>query len=323
MPEGNQDVVASAQEIWQRLSNGDDPTTRRPAELIRAASAKLARAGLSSPAVDARCLLRCASGLNAAQLLTSSPLETSIVDEFWQLIERRAAGVPVQHLTGVAPFRHAEIVVGPGVFIPRPETELVAGAAIDEVLRLQCGQLPVQVVELCAGSGAISRSILDEAPGVNLTAVEISADALPYLHRNLSGQAEASGAVDVLHADLAELLNLRPELAGGVDVVVVNPPYVPTAQRLPLDVHADPAVALFGGLDGLDVIRELLPVAAELLRPGGLLIMEHGDDQGSQVVDLLIAAGFSEAEDHYDLTERPRFSTARRAALTDDRTEEL
>ncbi len=309
VPEDNAEVVASAHEIWQRLSSkDDDASARRPAELIRAASAHLARAGLPSPAVDARLLLRHVTNLTSAELLISGSLDQPTAQQFQSLVMQRAAGAPIQHLTGRAPFRYVELAVGPGVFIPRPETELVAGAAIDEAKRLIALGQRVQVVELCAGSGAISRSLVDEVPGIAVTAVELSADALPYLRRNLAEYDQ----VDIVHADLVELPQLRPQLIGNVDIVVVNPPYVPTSQELPADVQADPALALYGGSDGLEVIRTLLPIAHELLASAGLLVIEHGDDQGERVVELLQAADFAQAEYHYDLTKRERFSTARR-----------
>ena len=156
--------------------------TRRPMSVLTAASARLAEAGAASPMTDARLLLMHAGGLSATQLLTAVAIDDLVAARFDELIAQRATGVPVQHLTGEAWFRNVRLAVGPGVFIPRPETELVAGAAIGEARKQQPGSL---VVELCAGSGAISAAVCDEAPGARVIAVEKDAQAAQWLRRNL------------------------------------------------------------------------------------------------------------------------------------------
>jgi release factor glutamine methyltransferase len=204
-------------------------------------------------------------------------------------------------------FRHIEVAVGPGVFIPRPETELVAGAAIAEAHAAGPGR-PV-VVDLCAGSGAIALAVADEVPRAVVHAVERSAQAYGWLVRNVRGTS-----VRAHRADVAAAL---PELDGSVDVVVSNPPYVPEADRPRMDretLEHDPAEALWGGgPDGLDVPRAVIAAAARLLRPGGLLVVEHADRQGDAVRAHLGEGCWDNVATHRDLAGRDRFATARRS----------
>ena len=224
---------------------------------------------------------------------------------FREYVAARGRGVPLQYITGVAPFRTVEVGVGPGVFVPRPETEPMTGWAIERIRGLPADRKPV-VVELCAGSGAISLAIRWEAPGCEQYAVEADAEALAWARRNLSG-----ADVRLVHADMDGAL---PELDGSVDLVIANPPYIPDgdAPGLPVDVRDhEPAAALFAGPEGLDAIRVVARVAARLLRPGGLVACEHGDDQGATAPQIFAEAGFDEVADHPDLARRPRFVTAR------------
>ncbi|MGL5405605.1 MAG: peptide chain release factor N(5)-glutamine methyltransferase [Propionibacteriaceae bacterium] len=220
-----------------------------------------------------------------------------------ELVIRRLAGEPLQHLTGLAWFRYETLSVGPGVFIPRPETELLAGWVVE---KLHQRQEPGCVVELCAGSGAISAAIYREAPGHRQYAVEISADAFTWLAKNLQHTS-----VQLVAADMAEALT---ELDGTVDVVVVNPPYVPSGvcDELPIDVRDyDPHLALFSGADGLDAMHVVAQVAGRLLRSGGLLAAEHDESQHESVVELLADTNlFDQIVDNQDLTTRWRFVTA-------------
>lgn len=286
-------------------------TASEPAyDVALAAAARLAAAGLPSPGADARILLADVLGLDVSQMLLAPRVTAGQRATLDALLERREAGVPVQHLTGEAHFRYETLKVGPGVFIPRPETELL----VDLALRELGGRPPERrrVVELCAGSGAITRSLATELGGLELHAVEISDEAWPYLVHNLSGLE-----VDLVHADMAVAL---PELDGTVDVVVVNPPYVPETVRgsLPGDVVGhDPDLALFSGADGLDAMRVVKDVAARLLRPGGLLVAEHDESHAEAVVDLLEGPLFEDVADHDDLTGRPRHVTARRSGGRD------
>nr|NLI50626.1 peptide chain release factor N(5)-glutamine methyltransferase [Propionibacterium sp.] len=273
----------------------------RPSAAIRAT-------GL--PAHEARQLLAHVLGVD----LRSLPLVPRVSDAdaaaLAALAARRRTGEPLQHLTGRAFFRTVEVEVGPGVFVPRPETELLAGWALD-VLRAGPGASAV-VVELCAGSGAISRALATELPGPEYHAVELSGEAWPYLVRNLAG----TGVRPVL-ADMAQAL---PELDGRVDLVVVNPPYVPESVRdtLPADVLHDPDLALFAGSDGLAALRVVVAASARLLRPGGWVGAEHDDTHGATAPALFAAhGGFTDIADHRDLLGRDRFVVARRAPRPD------
>lgn len=273
----------------------------RPTAALARASTRLDEAGVASPATDARALLMHATGFTATELLVAAEVDEASVARFDELVERRCRGVPLQHLTGRVWFRNIELAVGPGVFIPRPETELVAQAVIDEARRLAS---PL-VVELCAGSGAISAAVRDEVPGVRLVAVEREPEAAIWLRRNLPAEAE------VIEADMAAPL---PHLESHVDVVVANPPYIPWSQShtLPAEVRDhDPQAALFAEDDGMGAIRVVISVAQRLLRPGGLVVIEHGDDQAPAVLAELEQAGFGLVCAHRDLTGRTRFATGR------------
>ncbi len=220
--------------------------------------------------------------------------------------------MPLQHLTGRAPFRHLELAVGPGVFVPRPETEQLVEWALAQ---LAGADEPV-VVDLGAGSGAIALSLAHEHPGARVTAVERDPQAAEWTRHNADLRAAAGDRpVTVLSGDMTDPALLR-DLDGAVDLVVSNPPYVPDGARVPREVaDHDPPLALWGGPDGLDVVRGLLRTAARLLRPGGALGIEHADQQGSALPALVRGTGeFTDVADHPDLAGRPRFTTARRTA---------
>lgn len=250
----------------------------------REAAAILSEAGIPSAQHDARVLVRHAAA-NAVE-----------VDE---LVAARAARVPLQHLTGTAGFRYLDIAVGPGVFVPRPETELL----VDAVLTAIDGVPVPLVVDLCAGSGAIGLSIAHEHPRAVVHLVERSELAFGWLTRNAAGRDR----VRLHHSDLAAA---PVGLDGTIDVVVANPPYVPIDERDLVDPEVrdhDPGEALWAGEDGLEVIRRIVDRAAVLLRPGGSLVVEHSDRHEQSVPPLLVAAGFVDVADHRDLTGRPRF----------------
>ncbi|RJK98145.1 peptide chain release factor N(5)-glutamine methyltransferase [Vallicoccus soli] len=268
------------------------------AELERAA-ALLAGAGVPSPRHDAEELLAHAHGVERRDLWRL----TAVGDAYGPLVERRRRREPLQHITGMAWFRHVGLAVGPGVFTPRPETELVAGAAVEEALRLAA---PV-VVDLCTGSGAIALSVATEVPAARVHAVELSEQAHAWAARNLAGSG-----VDLR---LGDMDGAFPELDGAVDVVVTNPPYIPVGAlvRDPEVVEHDPALALWSGDDGLDALRVVERTAARLLRPGGLLLSEHADLQGEAAPAVLTATGrWDDVADHDDLAGRPRWVSARR-----------
>lgn len=229
---------------------------------------------------------------------------------FAELVDQRAGRVPLQHLTGRAPFRHLELAVGPGVFVPRPETEQLVEWALAQL----AGVPEPVVVDLGAGSGAIALSIAHEHPGARVTAVERDPVAIEWTRANAAARAAAGGTpVEVLPGDMTDPQLLR-ELDGTVDLVVSNPPYVPDGATVPREVaDHDPPLALWGGPDGLDVVRGLLRTAARLLRPGGALGIEHADQQGAALPALVRASGgWTDVADHPDLAGRPRFTTARR-----------
>jgi release factor glutamine methyltransferase len=264
--------------------------------------------------VDAELLLAAVLAVPRARLLTLDDVPPAAAARFAGLLEQRAARVPLQHLTGTAPFRHLELAVGPGVFVPRPETELIAGWVLDRI----AGLPHPAVVDLGAGSGAIALSVANEHPGARVHAVERDAGAIGWTRHNAAIRAAAGDTpVEVLAGDMTDPELLR-ELDGTVDVVVSNPPYVPEGARLPREVaDHDPPLALWGGPDGLDVVRGLLVTAARLLRPGGWLGIEHADQQGSSLPALVRAHGrFTDVQDHPDLAGRPRYTTARLAGAS-------
>jgi release factor glutamine methyltransferase len=256
--------------------------------------------------VDAELLLAHAVGTTRAGLVTLDAVPDAAAARFAALLDQRADRVPLQHLTGRAPFRHLELAVGPGVFVPRPETEQLAGWALEQVAGIP---EPV-VVDLGAGSGALALSIAHEHPGARVVAVERDPVAIEWTRTN----AATFPDVEVLPGDMTDPALLR-DLDGTVDLVVSNPPYVPDGARVPREVaDHDPPLALWGGPDGLDVVRGLLVTAARLLRPGGGLGIEHADQQGGALPSLVRAhGGYTDVEDHPDLAGRPRFATARRS----------
>jgi release factor glutamine methyltransferase len=264
----------------------------------------LAEAGVPSPRVDAELLAVDGIGLRREALASAADPGPS----FWALVERRARREPLQHLLGRAWFRRISVAVGPGVFVPRPETELVAGAAIAEAARLRDRTTPPVVVDLGTGSGAIALAVADEVPGARVLAVELDRQALAWAQRNCAGST-----VELHDADLTDCL---PWLDGSVDVVVSNPPYIPP-DGVPVDPEVryhDPAPALYGsGSDGLGEVRAVVARAVGLLREGGLLVVEHADTQGEAALAML-GAGWGQPRGHRDLAGRARFVTARRAA---------
>jgi release factor glutamine methyltransferase len=281
----------------------------RCSTLLADAVRRLADAGVESPRVDAELLLAHVLGSSRTALLTLDDVDDDAAARFVALLDQRADRVPLQHLTGRAPFRHLELAVGPGVFVPRPETELLVEWALARLAGLDG---PI-VVDLGSGSGAIALSIAHEHPGARVTAVERDPGALAWTRHNALARAGAGDTpVGIVEGDMTDPL-LLSELDGRVDVVVSNPPYVPEGARVPREVaDHDPPLALWGGPDGLDVVRGMLGVAARLLRPGGRLGVEHADQQGTALPAVVRAHGyFTEIEDHPDLAGRPRFTTAR------------
>jgi release factor glutamine methyltransferase len=278
-------------------------TERTPlAPVLAKATLDLAAAGVDSPRVDAELLAAHVLGVNRGRLALIDTIRDVELRRFAGLIAARAERIPLQHLMGTAAFRHLELAAGEGVFVPRPETELLAGWGIAHTAP------GATVVDLGSGTGAIALSVVDEARPGRVIAVERSPAALAWLRRNAAGTAVQVVAGDITDPDL-----LRDE-RGRVDVVLCNPPYVPDGTAVPPEVGAhDPAEAVFGGADGLAVIRPVIALAAALLRPGGVVGIEHDDVHAEAVPGLLRADGrFAEVTDHDDLAGRPRYATGRR-----------
>ena len=286
---------------YEHPSAGTERT--RLAPVLAKATARLAEAGIASPRVDAELLAAYVLGVGRGRLPLIDTVRGDEARRFAELVERRARRIPVQHLLGTAAFRHLELAVGDGVFVPRPETELLAGWGIEHTAP------GATVVDLCSGTGAIACSVADEAAPGRVVAVERSPAALGYLRRN----AEAFAVVRVVAGDVTDP-GLLAECRGLVDVLLCNPPYVPDGTPVPPEVaEHDPAEAVFGGADGLVVIRPVIGLAAVLLRPGGVVGIEHDDVHAAAVPELLRADGrFAEVVAHVDLTGRPRYATARR-----------
>jgi release factor glutamine methyltransferase len=269
---------------------------------------QLAVAGVASPRFDAEELAAHALGVERRALWSVASLGQA-AGTFAAYVDRRAAREPLQHITGRAFFRHLELAVGPGVFVPRPETELVAGAAIDAARAVPAGEVPPVVVDLCTGSGAIALAVATEVPGSQVHAVEADAAAFAWASRNCSGHG-----IDLRLGDMADAFT---DLDGAVSVVVANPPYIPLGAviRDPEVATHDPSPALWSGVDGLDAMRVLEVVAARLLRPGGTVVAEHADLQGSSAPEVFRHTGrWVDVHDHCDLAGRDRYLTATRAA---------
>jgi release factor glutamine methyltransferase len=295
----------------------DDEATVEIGAVLRSARDRLVTAGVPSPGPDADQLVAHVLGLSrggvAAATAHGARIEPTTARRIEELAEQRAARVPLQHLTGRAGFRTVDLDVGPGVFVPRPETEVVAGLAISEAAALARAGKSLLVIDLCAGSGAIAIAVAVEVPAARVVALELDPLAYAWARRNVDALAPA---VDLRRGDvLSSDTGLLADLAGTADVVVANPPYIPHGAR-PVDPEVadhDPPVALFGGgSDGLDVPRAVVAAAAGLLRDGGLLVMEHGDAQGPDARRLVAGPGWHDVGTAEDLTGRARALLARR-----------
>jgi release factor glutamine methyltransferase len=279
-------------------------------EAIVAATATLAHAGIDSARTDAELLAAYAAGTERGRLALLDAVDTGFHDRFSDAIAARARRIPLQHITGTAAFGPVQLQVGPGVFIPRPETEALLQWALAQTLPPE----PV-IVDLCTGSGALAIALALGRPGSRVVAVDDDAAALDYARRNVASAANSAAAsvdVRIVAGDVTDP-DLLPELVGAVDLVVANPPYIPAGVELEPEVaQHDPAHALFGGADGMAVIRPIVRRAADWLRPGGLLAVEHDDTTSAATVEAICGtAAFVDVASHRDLTGRPRFVTAR------------
>lgn len=286
-------------------------------EFLRSGKEQLTAAGY--PEVDAEHLLAHVMGISRMDLHNPLTVEnaitaigdTTLIEEnFWKLLDRRAAHEPLQYLTGTAYFRYLEIEVGPGVLVPRPESELLVEAVLKNIEgRRNSSSVDgqghsagaVSVIDLGAGSGALTLAIATEAPQTHLIAIEKDPAAVEWLRKNV---ARISEDVRILESDVEDALD-------GVkcDVVIANPPYIPDGQELPRDVaEHEPALALFGGPDGMDIPRRFINAAARLLKSGGYFAIEHHEDQSAAIAEAM-APSFDDIEAHQDLVGRPRFTT--------------
>jgi len=273
----------------------------------RAAIAVLLDGGVPSPGVDADLLAAFVLGVERAELklreLRGDNFTAQMAARYAQLVEQRAARIPLQHLTGVGHFRYLSLKVGPGVFSPRPETETVVQVGLD-FLAQQSLSAP-NCIDLCSGSGAIAAALATEVPGSTVSAVELSDQAIGYTRAN----CEPLG-ITVLHQDASAL---PEQMDGTMDLVISNPPYIPpnAVPREPEVREHDPHMALYGlGDDGLQIPRAITAQALRLLRPGGMFVMEHAEVQADSAAAMLHDAGFTQIRSHQDLTGRARSTSA-------------
>ncbi|KAA8879852.1 peptide chain release factor N(5)-glutamine methyltransferase [Nocardia colli] len=283
----------------------------RPA--INDAIETLRQAGVHSPQADAEQLAAHVIGVERSRLVLTPLVAPDRLAEFRALVDRRAQRIPLQHLTGTVAMGEIELAVGPGVFVPRPETELLFAWALAQLEALPHDHAPI-VVDLCTGSGALALAIAHARPDADVRAVELDPAALSWARRN-ADQCIADGDTPItLYADDVTDPALLTELDGRVDLVVSNPPYIPDGAQLDPEVaDHDPHRALFGGPDGLDVIRGMLPTITRLLRPGGATAIEHDDSNGSDLAALLGKSDFTDIAEHPDLAGKPRFVVATRS----------
>jgi release factor glutamine methyltransferase len=276
---------------------------------IAIAVARLAEAGVESPRADAELIAAFRHGVSRSELHLVP--DADFDPRFWDDLARREAREPLQHITGIAYFRYLDLEVGPGVFVPRPETEVMTGWAIDRLTEMDVAE-PV-VADLGTGTGAIALAIAQEVPGALVHAVEGDPLARPWTQGNIDRAVAAAPHIAgrvTLHA--GEFASALPGLEGSVDLVISNPPYIPVGAGLPPEVgDYEPPAALYAGQDGLDAIRVVERTARRLLRPGGLVAVEHGAPQGASVYWVFAEEnGWKDTRNHVDLAGLDRFVTA-------------
>ncbi|GLZ39112.1 peptide chain release factor N(5)-glutamine methyltransferase [Actinokineospora sp. NBRC 105648] len=287
--------------------------SRQPLRLaILAAERALTEAGVDSPRVDAELLAAHVLGVERGKLPMVPLVDPPVVVAIGALVARRARREPLQHLTGSAYLGAVEVAVGPGVFVPRPETELLFAWGLATLTDVRA---PV-VVDLCTGSGVLALAVANARPDAVVHAVDLDVSALAWARRNAETRVAAGDTPIRLHSGDVTAPGLLADLEGRVDLVLCNPPYVPEGTPVPPEVaDHDPPHAVFAGADGLTVIRSVVATAARLLRPGAAVAIEHDDTHGEAVPALLAARRvLSDVEDHLDLAGRPRFATARRTS---------
>ena len=288
---------------------------RQPLRLaIMEAERTLAAAGVGSPRVDAELLAAHVVGLPRGRLMMQPLLDAEQVEQLVGLVKRRAAREPLQHLLGTAVLGPVTVAVGPGVFTPRPETELLLEWGL-AAIRDTSSPL---VVDLCTGSGALAIAVAASRPDAVVHAVEADSGALTWARHNISEHIAAGGTPITLHSADVRWSDLLVDLESRVDLVLCNPPYVPDGTPVAPEVAGwDPPDAVFAGPDGLEIIRAVIAASAGLLRYGGHLAIEHDDSHGELVPALLRRRRvLTDVEEHHDLADRPRFATARRIGPT-------
>ena len=276
---------------------------------LKDATERLTRSGVASPQVDAELLLAHVTGVSRGEVLawvhTDRSLTADQVVDWDRLLARREKREPLQHLTGTAAFMSFEVSVGPGVFVPRPETQALVEAAIDQALAMGVGEEGLRILDLCSGSGVVAISLARAIPHANVSAVEASPEALAYLERNVENLAPNIRVVALSVAECAEEFG-----DSGFDMILANPPYVPVSE-VPNDPEVatyDPAMALFGGADGLDIVHHIQALVNSHLRPGGYLAIEHSNLQGDAVRAIMNSAGMRSVSTEKDFAERERFT---------------
>ncbi|WP_245797299.1 peptide chain release factor N(5)-glutamine methyltransferase [Corynebacterium aquilae] len=275
------------------------------------AAATLAEAGVASPSVDAGILAEQAFGIDRLALsFADAPQEPAQLRRFEQMVARRAQREPLQHILGYAPFYGLEFSVGPGVFIPRPETESLVEMAVQAARRaIAAGVAHPVIVDACAGSGAVGVTLAHQVPEARVVCIELHDEALVFLERNASRLAP----VEIVQADATDVGVLDAVLPQRecVDVFVSNPPYVPVGQATDVETATDPATAVFASDGGMAIIDPLVQVAATWLKPGGFFAVEHDDSTQSRVVEAVRSGGcFVDVRGCSDLAGRPRFVAA-------------
>lgn len=287
----------------------EQPSSPRVSDQLAWARAILDDAGVSSPGADAQWLLAHVAGVDRGRLVILDEIDADAMVEFARLVQVRRARYPLQHLVGSAAFRSVDLKVGNGVFIPRPETELLAEWALSAAPSEDC-----VIADFCSGSGALAIALATELPHARLIAVEESLSALMWLKRNVDAQPDdVAERITVIRADVTNAADIGKLIApASCDLVVSNPPYVPEDTEVEPEVDIDPAEAVFAGIDGMSVITPMIPVLARVCKVGGYVGVEHDDATGDVVQAQLADGGFSEVVGHRDLAGRPRFVTGRR-----------